>query len=685
MVGKNMAEFKGPSSDTLKALETAPNMYLILSPNLYILTASNLYLQAIETTRETIVGKHIFEAFPTNPDFPNTNGVQNINASLQEVLRTKQPHYMQVQRYDVPDVNHPGKFIQRYWDPCHTPILDDAGNISYIIQLANNVTDKILTEQALAASQRQQEETVRQVQCLNVELSSMNDVLRHSQESLQLLNDQQEEQIFTRTNDLRLSENKYRSLIEQSPIAQQVFRGDDMTFELVNESMLQFLGKDSSIIGKPLFVGVPEIVGQPIVDLLYQVYRTGQCMEIKAIETTLHRNGKAETGYYDVSYRPLYDEGRITGVLGIAIDVTEQVNSRREIAEVNERLSIAIDAGGLGYTEVDLATGVMTCNDVFKRCYGRTKDEHFTYSDLYEAMLPEYRDEVAQRVAKAKAEQSLYQATYEVKWPDGSIRWINAHGRARYNNNGIADRMVGIVADVTEQKQDDQRKNDFIGMVSHELKTPLTSLTAFIQMLYAKAKKSDDTFTSGALHQANKQVKKMTAMINGFLNLSRLESGKINLDLQHFDIEKLIKEVEEEVSFSLHTHAITFHPCKPLFVVADRDKISQVITNFLSNAVKYSPKDKPIEVECHEIDGKVQLSVQDQGMGIGTQDIDKLFQRYYRVPTTNSTISGFGIGLYLCAEIIYRHHGKIWVNSELGKGSTFYFELSLASAINDSQ
>jgi PAS domain-containing protein len=119
-----MPSTKGPSADTLKALETAPNMYLVLSTELYILTASDLFLEATETTREAIVGKHIFEAFPDNPDLPDADGMQNISASLQNVLRTKKPDRMRVQRYDVPDGKNSGKFIQRYWDPMHTPVMD---------------------------------------------------------------------------------------------------------------------------------------------------------------------------------------------------------------------------------------------------------------------------------------------------------------------------------------------------------------------------------------------------------------------------------------------------------------------------------------------------------------------------------------------------------------------------------
>ena len=118
-----MSAYKDPSIATLKALETVPSMLLILSPSLHILTASDLYLEATQTKRERIVGQFIFDAFPNNPDIPEADGVENINASLQEVLRTKKVHYMDVQRYDVPDINQPGKFIYSYWDPSHTPCI----------------------------------------------------------------------------------------------------------------------------------------------------------------------------------------------------------------------------------------------------------------------------------------------------------------------------------------------------------------------------------------------------------------------------------------------------------------------------------------------------------------------------------------------------------------------------------
>jgi len=270
-----MQAYQGPSVDTLKALETAPSMFLVLSPDLYILTASDMYLEATQTERSAIVGRFIFDAFPDNPELTDGDWVKNINASLQEVLRTKKRHVMQIQRYDVPDRSNPGKFIQRYWDPSHTPVLNQNGEIAYIIQLAANVTDPALMRRQLAESQTAHEESLLEVDLLHSKLD-----LAHQQ--LINLNVNLEKQIEDRTRELEDSEEKYRSLIEHSPVAMQVFRGEQMIFEIVNEAMLKFLGKTADIIGKPLFEGIPEIQGQPIVDVLYGVYQTGNSLELIA-------------------------------------------------------------------------------------------------------------------------------------------------------------------------------------------------------------------------------------------------------------------------------------------------------------------------------------------------------------------------------------------------------------------
>jgi signal transduction histidine kinase len=180
------------------------------------------------------------------------------------------------------------------------------------------------------------------------------------------------------------------------------------------------------------------------------------------------------------------------------------------------------------------------------------------------------------------------------------------------------------------------------------------------------------------MEKANMQVKRMAGMINGFLNISRLEAGKILIEKQPFYFDQLLDEILDETKLIVSTHTINLIGSGPVKITADRDKIGSVVSNLISNAVKYSPRGKLIEID-YKINGSmIVVSVKDEGMGIKPKDIDKIFERYYRVETKHTQhISGFGIGLYLSAEIIKRHEGKIWAESESGKGSTFYFELPL--------
>lgn len=178
--------------------------------------------------------------------------------------------------------------------------------------------------------------------------------------------------------------------------------------------------------------------------------------------------------------------------------------------------------------------------------------------------------------------------------------------------------------------------------------------------------------------KAIKQVNRMTTLINGFLHVSRLESGKIHINKQRFNMADLVKEAEEETLSLYNSHQIIFHPVDTTYVHADRDKIGQVINNLISNAVKYSAANTTIHVSLTTQNGSALLSVKDEGIGIKEEDKDKLFERYYRVNNETSTaISGFGIGLYLCAEIVQRHSGHIWVESEVGSGSTFSFSIPI--------
>lgn len=350
-----------------------------------------------------------------------------------------------------------------------------------------------------------------------------------------------------------------------------------------------------------------------------------------------------------------------------------------DLQKVNQKLAIALGAGKFGSYDLDLATGLMQCSDQCKANFGLPPTADLNFPDLIEAIRPEYRDYVQQQVSRAIAGKSLYEASYQIAWPDGSLHWISASGMPQYDLNGSATGIIGITYDITEQKENDLRKNAFIGMVSHEMKTPLTSVKGYVQVLRLRAEKNRQDFEVQALTRADQQLGKMTRMINGFLNVSRLESGQIHLECSTFDLAELIREITDETTLTLTSHEITFD-LQEITVSADRDKIGQVINNLITNGIKYSPGKKEIHITATAIEQTATVCISDKGMGVATADLNKVFERFYRSDEAHHQhISGFGIGLYLSAEIIRLHNGKIWAESTIGEGSDFFFSLPLES------
>ncbi|CAM3664573.1 PAS domain S-box protein [Mucilaginibacter galii] len=648
------------------------------------------------------------------------------------------------------------------------------------------------------------------------------------------------------------SYSKSRVLIEQAPVAIILFRGKDLVIEEANSQMLELLGQNEQIIGKPLLVAIPELEGQEPYHLLFKVFKTGKTIYGYDKPVTLIRNGLEELGYYNFTYSPLIENGEITGVIDMAVNVTEQVKARdvskrlfddladlnndleaanKEITSSNEQLvafqdelliselrfrqmadnisqlawmaspdgniywynkrwydytgttlekmkgwgwqnvhhpeyveavkekikrhfesgeiwedtfplrdyegnyqwflsravpirneegeitnwfgtnteiteqikarekleaaqkelrasfqrleeieqkqSIAISQAKLGTFSIDGSTGVLSSSPRLREIFGYLPEEEMSYEAALDQIIPEFRQQVKLGVADVFNNRVDFHMEYAVIGrSDGIKRWVKATGKLYRSESDAKGQFSGTILDITEQKEDDLRKSDFIAMVSHELKTPLTSLSGFMQVMEFKAKKTQDEQSAMILDKARKQIGKMTTLINGFLNVSRLESGKIHIEKQRFDMKELVKEIEEETVPANTSHHIIFAPVITTWVIGDRDKIGQVITNFISNALKYSAPGTTVQIACVAGNGCSVVSVRDEGMGIAEKDLSKLFDRYYRVEGHElKGVAGFGIGLYLCSEIIQRHNGKIWVESTAQVGSSFFFSV----------
>lgn len=235
---------------------------------------------------------------------------------------------------------------------------------------------------------------------------------------------------------------------------------------------------------------------------------------------------------------------------------------------------------------------------------------------------------------------------------------------------------VSIVMDITKNKELDMRKDDFINMASHELKTPMTSLKLYVSILKKMQKDILNVKIGTIVTNIEHQAGRLEKLVADLLDVSRLQTGKLIFTRQKFDLNKLIKETVDTVQSTTNKHEIIFKQAKSVIVEADRFRIYQVISNLLTNAVKYSPKSKSISVNMKRSGDEIIVSIKDRGVGISRDEKTRIFEKLYQVKANNEkTFPGFGMGLFIAKEIVKRHKGKIWVDSEPGKGSTFYFSL----------
>lgn len=226
---------------------------------------------------------------------------------------------------------------------------------------------------------------------------------------------------------------------------------------------------------------------------------------------------------------------------------------------------------------------------------------------------------------------------------------------------------------ITTLKKIDQQKNEFLSIVSHELKTPITSTRAYVQVLQKLLTNAGDLREASIITKVLNQIDKMQLLIADLLDISKIEAGKLRLDKQEFAIDELVFEIAEAMQLTSETHAIRFKGTSGAIINADRERIGQVIINLMDNAIKYSPDAETIEVESFIQENQVVVAVRDFGLGISKKDQKRLFQRFFRVQQASKGVvyPGLGLGLYICAEIIERSGGTLTVESELGKGSVF--------------
>lgn len=281
-------------------------------------------------------------------------------------------------------------------------------------------------------------------------------------------------------------------------------------------------------------------------------------------------------------------------------------------------------------------------------------------------------------------ESKPFYSKFRIKTKTGEYRWVLAQSNPlQQKEKGY----IGSLTDITEQEAAQeaiqllmQRKDEFISMASHELKTPVTSLKAFTQILQITLEQEGNTNASEMLIKMDKQINKLTRLITDLLDASKTNAGQMEMqyDKDSFDFNELVKEISDEMQRTTQSHTIELHLSDSRKIIGDKNRIGQVITNLISNAIKYSPDANKIIITSAADNEKIKCCVQDFGIGIPPEQQSKIFTRFFRVSEVkNNTYPGLGLGLYITSEIVKRHSGSIDFTSGENKGSTFCFSLPL--------
>ncbi len=369
---------------------------------------------------------------------------------------------------------------------------------------------------------------------------------------------------------------------------------------------------------------------------------------------------------------------------GTLQDVTEQYTSEKKLREAffkveesEKRFRRMANNAPVFIVITDLAGKITFANKLWLDFIGSTLENHIGTIG-FENTHSEDIDSCRTIFEEAYANQEDFKMEYRVKRFDGRYRWMVNKGVPRYNVDGDFEGYIHAFMNIHDIKLQEKQKDLFIGMASHELKTPVTSVKGYVQLLSAKYKDSEDEFLKKALDTIDKQILVLTSLISDLLNLSKMKRGGLQLTKTEFEINELIENRVSQIRIVNPNHSISFKNTASTTIIADRERLGQVVTNFLTNAVKYAPESKNIEVSCLIEDDTIRVSVKDYGIGIKEENKERIFKRFYREEGKDeNTFPGFGIGLYIAADIIKKHRGTIGVDSEKGEGSTFYFTIPI--------
>lgn len=379
----------------------------------------------------------------------------------------------------------------------------------------------------------------------------------------------------------------------------------------------------------------------------------------------------------------IYEDDRFAGYVGVAEDVTERRQYTDALIKSRERLGLALDGSNLALFDWDIVSGEVRLSEQWQLMMGGEKAETVTAIEALQQMvhrddLPRLQHSLAQVL---KGAERFYELEHRVRTPRGEWRWVLSRGKVtERDSEGRPLRMVGTNADITEGKEVERLKSEFIATVSHELRTPLTAIIGSLGLIRETSENLDPE-VAGFLDMATQNSERLAALINDVLDIEKIGAGQMTIDLRPLQLREVLEKAVRinQPYAGMHNVRLRLLPGADFCVPANADRLMQVLTNLISNAAKFSPAQSEVEVSAEAHGDTVRVSVRDHGPGIPANFRGQIFQRFERADSSNTRRKGgTGLGLAISKALIEHMNGSIGFDSVEGQGSTFYFELPLA-------
>lgn len=690
----------------------SPNPYVLVDPSLVIMGMNDAYLRVTMRTREELLGRNMFEAFPSDPA---SESHQQLRGSFERVIREKVPDHIPLIEYAIPLPDGQG-FEERFWSATHTPLFNEAGELISILQHTVDVTEL---------------HQLRNFAKTSAFLSGPSafietDMFRRAQ-AVQEVN-----------QTLSRERQHLQELFEQAPGFIAALSGPNHVFTMANAAYRQVVGRHD-LIGKSVRDALPEVVEQGFIGLLDHVYQSGEPFIGRGVRILLQQGpgDHPEERFLDFVYQPIFSgDGAVSGIFVQGHDVTDHRRAENALRESEERFRAIANS----IDQLIWATRPDGFHDYYnQRWYEYTGvPEGSTDGDAWNGLFHPDDQERAWRTWRRSLETGeTYHIEYRLRHRSGQYRWVLGRAQPMRDGEGRITRWYGTCTDIHDLKQAQEALREsreqalrteeetrrlaamlaarvseldaaneeiqrFAYIVSHDLRAPLVNIMGFtselenaheeIKSFYARvsdghpglitpdARAAIETDLAESIGFIRSSTVKMDKLINAILKLSR--EGRRVLVPEPISMNQLLEAQRRSLAHQLQEREAELILENVPDVTSDRLAVEQIFGNLFDNAVKYLDPRRPgrVVVRGRDLGQAVQYEVEDNGRGIDEKDFERIFDLFRRSGTQDQ--QGEGIGLAHVRALVRRLGGTITVTSRLGKGSTFTVTLPRSISIS---